>query len=101
MTDEEMEIRTLFREKYREMAPEDYKDSPDTMIFTCDNKGRICEIIVKSRYEPVRLTFEHLETLSKILGTKHIDVEDQRSGGCESCDWGSNYGVNISVWYDE
>lgn len=98
MTQEE-QIKALFKEKHEEMSPGDYRDSPDSVFLHFDKQGRIREIIVEHMYEPIRLTFDHLAALSKILGTKRIDVDNQSSGGCESCDWDSNYGVNISIRY--
>jgi hypothetical protein len=35
--------------------------------------------------------------LSELFGTDNIDVDDYAYGGCDTCDYGSNYGHEIAI----
>ena len=49
-------------------------------------------------YDRLELKFEHLKQISERFGTDSIDLNEGRSDvGCESCDHGSAYGVEITV----
>jgi hypothetical protein len=50
-----------------------------------------------SMYEAPHLSFDKLKALSKLFGTEKIDVDGYAKKGCESCDWGSNYGHIITI----
>ena len=43
------------------------------------------------------LTFSMLQAISDHFGTTLIDVGDVNQGGCETCDYGSLYGLRIIV----
>lgn len=53
---------------------------------------------IANMYEPPGLTFEIMEELSKFFDTEHIN-DDERfsSGGCESCDYGSEHGFTLTI----
>ena len=48
-------------------------------------------------YESPNLGFASLKALSDLFGTEDIDVDEYRWLGCETCDYGSNYGHDIDV----
>lgn len=48
-------------------------------------------------YGAPNLSFAKLMELSKLFGTEEIDVDDYSSEGCESCDYGSDYGHTIQL----
>lgn len=51
-----------------------------------------------SMYQSPNLNFSTLLKLSDLLGTEDIDVDDYAQGGCETCDYGSDYGHKIQVY---
>lgn len=59
------------------------------------NNGLI--ITIGNMYKSPDLSFAKLLELSKLFGTTEIDVDNYSSTGCESCDWGSDYGHEISI----
>jgi hypothetical protein len=55
------------------------------------------EISYGSMYESPELSFAMLCKLSELFGTKSVDVDNYSSSGCESCDYGSDYGHTIQI----
>lgn len=49
-------------------------------------------------YKAPTLNLAVLIELSELFGTKEIDVDDYSYGGCETCDWGSDYGHTIQIY---
>ncbi len=49
-------------------------------------------------YESPELSFALLMELSELFGTKEIDVDNYSREGCESCDYGSDYGHTIQIY---
>jgi hypothetical protein len=56
------------------------------------------EITYGRMYESPELSFSILKQLSELFGTDEIDVDDYSYSGCESCDYGSDYGHTIQVY---
>jgi uncharacterized protein (TIGR02996 family) len=56
------------------------------------------EIKYGEMYTAPALTFDALSQLSELFGTTQIDVDDYSQGGCETCDWGSDYGHTIQIY---
>jgi hypothetical protein len=54
-------------------------------------------IIIGNMYKSPELSFAKLLELSQLFGTTEIDVDNYSETGCESCDWGSDYGHEISI----
>ena len=50
------------------------------------------------QYEAPELNLEKLIQLSVLFGTTKIDVDDYAYSGCESCDWGSDYGHELQIY---
>lgn len=48
-------------------------------------------------YESPTLNFASLIKLSELFGTQEIDVDDYAHSGCDTCDYGSDYGHEISI----
>lgn len=55
------------------------------------------EISYGMMYDPPQLGFSQLMELSKLFGTEDINVDNYSVGGCESCDYGSDYGHTIQI----
>ena len=70
-------------------------DGLDTCDFYCDNNH--LRIKIGKMYESPNLSFAKLLEISKIFGTTNIDVDSYNMSGCESCDYGSDYGHNIDI----
>jgi hypothetical protein len=60
------------------------------------NKGCL-KIEYGCMYEAPLLNFSVLKKLSELFGTDNIDVDDYAYGGCDTCDYGSNYGHEIAI----
>lgn len=56
------------------------------------------ELQYSNMYERPTLGLKKLMQLSKLFGTEEIDVDDFSCGGCETCDYGSDYGHTIQVY---
>jgi hypothetical protein len=56
------------------------------------------ELSYSSMYESPVINFARLKALSDLFGTEAIDVDDYANAGCETCDWGSDYGHTIQVY---
>jgi hypothetical protein len=55
------------------------------------------EITYGCMYSSPSLDFGKLVKLSKLFGTENIDVDNYSRRGCDSCDWGSDYGHTIQI----
>lgn len=49
-------------------------------------------------YDRPELNLNKLIELSKLFGTTEIDVDDYSQSGCDTCDYGSDYGHEIQVY---
>ena len=64
------------------------KDKGDNYVFYIKHSAM---------YSAPTLQFAKLKKLSEIFGTEKIDVDDFGHGGCETCDYGSEYGHEITL----
>lgn len=48
-------------------------------------------------YSAPDLNYNHLKQLADFYGTTKIDVNGYANSGCETCDYGSNYGHHIEI----
>lgn len=55
------------------------------------------EIRYGTMYKAPPLTIAALKRLSELFNTDNIDVNNYAMGGCDTCDWGSEYGHTIQV----
>lgn len=55
------------------------------------------EIDYDRMYSAPELTFQKLKALSELFGTDEINVDNYNIHGCETCDWGSDYGHTIQI----
>jgi uncharacterized protein (TIGR02996 family) len=56
------------------------------------------QLVWGKMYDAPAITLGLLQKLGNLFGTTQIDVDDYAQGGCESCDWGSDYGHTIQVY---
>lgn len=65
---------------------------------TVARDGDAVRLTVKQMYEHPGLSMKHLKALSEFFGTDNINDDDRFSnGGCESCDYGSEYGFTLTA----
>lgn len=80
----------------------------EILSVLCVNEDRPYCIVTKiargfelqygQEYSSPNLSFEKLLGLSELFGTKAIDVDDYATQGCETCDFGSDYGHTIQIY---
>lgn len=91
----ESEIKTFMESLYEEQQDinwrtsyfDNYKDYPDKIEFTFRNE-----------YDKLDMNTEILFKMIQFFNTDQIDFDDNDSGGCETCDWGSRYGHDFTIW---
>lgn len=57
----------------------------------------LIEIRYGAMYQAPALNLDRLLAIGALFGTKAVDVDDYANGGCETCDYGSDYGHTIQV----
>jgi hypothetical protein len=62
------------------------------------HKTNSFEIKYGRMYNSPGINFATLKKLSDMFGTDKIDVDNYSSGGCDTCDWGSDYGHTIQIY---
>lgn len=55
------------------------------------------DIAVQRMYEPPILNLDVLMKLASFFGTIKIDDDRFSWGGCETCDYGSSYGFDLTI----
>jgi hypothetical protein len=66
--------------------------------FKCRKLKKGFELEFGQMYEShAEINFKTLSVLSRIVGTEEIDIDDYANSGCESCDFGSDYGHTIQI----
>lgn len=56
-----------------------------------------CDIEYGAMYDPPPLNLRHLAAIGKLFGTDDVTVNGYSVSGCETCDYGSDYGNTINV----
>lgn len=69
----------------------------ETLEFSYDKPTDSINIRIGNMYTSPNLSFDKLLQLSKLFGTTKIDVDDYAHSGCDSCDYGSDYGHEIRI----
>jgi hypothetical protein len=54
-------------------------------------------LTVGKMYDAPGVTFELMKAMSEVFGTDSIDVDNFAHSGCETCDYGSDYGHDIQL----
>lgn len=86
------EILKKLTELYRDL----YDWKPIRREVTC-NQSDIVVIKISSMYEPPRLSFAILKQLSDFFGSDNIADSRFSHSGCDSCDYGSDYGFELVI----
>lgn len=56
------------------------------------------ELQIGKMYDAPNLSFERLDAVARFFDTKNVETESEFShGGCETCDYGSEYGFILLV----
>lgn len=75
---------------------------PGNVSIDITFKGNIVYIELSAMYSAPGLTFKQLLELSKFFNTDKIDDNDKiNQPGCETCDYGSQYGFTLKIELDE
>lgn len=62
------------------------------------NEDKEVRLKISKMYEAPGLNLQVLMALAEFFGTKHINDDDRFShGGCETCDYGSEYGFVLTI----
>lgn len=72
-----------------------YRSDPHLKVYMLSEN--VLRITYGQMYESPTLNVKTLLELSKLFGTTDINVDDYSFVGCESCDWGSDYGHDIDI----
>lgn len=91
----EVAIRALYNQGYG-----------DGLNVSCQERdGKWYVTVVKEYDAPSFKDMSFLvgmQKIAEVLGCKNLDIEDNISrSGCETCDWGSEYGYRFVAWNDE
>lgn len=70
----------------------------DYSYFVIDRRDNGVALTITAMYDNPGLSFDQIEGLAKFFDTKNVETEEEvRSGGCESCDYGSKLGVVLLI----
>lgn len=56
-----------------------------------------CDIVFGKMYDPPSINLHHLNAIGLLFGTDDVTVNGYELAGCETCDFGSDYGHTINV----
>lgn len=56
------------------------------------------ELTIGQEYNAPACGFKQLKQLAEMFGTDEIDVDNYAHSGCETCDYGSEYGHTIQIY---
>lgn len=73
---------------------EEYRDAPDIDV---DMRKDSIDLKVSAMYEAPGLSFAILKQLSAFFETDNIHDERFDHSGCETCDYGSDYGFTLTI----
>lgn len=69
----------------------------DDCNITLTKRGNQVRVCFERMYEYVEMNFKGLTWLSEYFGSVQIDVENDCSSGCDTCDWGSSYELTVVI----
>lgn len=90
------QITAKIREKVAEVWRE-YPGYGDCKIEIAKD-GSYVDITLSKMYDRPTCSFAQMTALSQFFGTTSIEqVNDWSHGGCETCDYGSDYGFTLRI----
>ncbi len=94
-----MNKETLVTEIAKLLAAQGDDGSLDDLAVEIEqNKQLTFRIQITRMYSYVVIQFKTLDALAKLFKTDQINLSDgDHSCGCETCDYGSSYEVNITI----
>lgn len=81
-------------EEFKVMLQGIFSDVENCSIFVTPKE---INISISNMYSAPTLNFDTLLKLSEMFGTTSINVDDFSNEGCETCDYGSEYGHNLQI----
>lgn len=101
ITHEVSAVKEFCEELWRKHSEKHYLSTPDSIEVSGEMSSYV-RIRVASMYSAPGLNFALLSDLSEFFGTRNINDDDRFGhGGCDTCDYGSSYGLELSVRPDE
>ena len=97
MTAEELHLQQVI-----ENANVRYNENPDIVCIDRHEPGRII-VMFQNMYEFANCTFGTLCAVGEFFGTDRVNVIDESRnvwGGCDTCDYGSQYYFELEVLID-
>lgn len=88
------ELKNTICDIFKDSVPQ-YRKSKYCRIEKIDDGF---EISISAMYEAPTISFETLKKISGLFGTDKIDMDNFGHGGCETCDYGSDYGHTIQIY---
>lgn len=67
------------------------------IVNTIVDNNNYLEIRLSKSYDYPEVNFKFLKQLSEIVGSDEINDERFSMSGCETCDYGSNYEITLSI----
>lgn len=75
----------------------EYNDIVPIKFIPVRKDGNKFYFKINRMYNAPALSVAHIMDMVNLFGTKKIDINNYGSSGCETCDYGSQYGYNITV----
>lgn len=92
------EIRFFLLDMFPDLRDREYNRAMVRVDRSRDDGRLLVSVFTSYDDEPhPALTFKTLAEVAAFFGTDSIDAGERREGGCESCDYGSEYGFDLLV----
>lgn len=90
-------IETWVKNTWLDLTPEEdkWKGGPERIVVNVHPE--YYDLTLSSMYDPPGLSLKHLIALAEFFGTQNIRDERFSYGGCETCDYGSDYGFTLII----
>lgn len=91
-----LKVHNLKYKKLSEEVANCFKDEEDFRAWRdlevdVEDNGEDLKVKVWQMYEYLPLSFKVMRKLAEVFGTEKYGVNNWSSGGCETCDYGSQY----------
>lgn len=93
----EMATKQEIEDGIRGIVRPDEWEMGDDLKYEIVWNGSDLKATVTQMYSYVVCNLAELKALSELCGTDHINLDKDRFGGCETCDYGSRYEIDIFI----
>lgn len=84
---------------FKELWQDNKYTEPDKTVIKETSTGWRVEL--ERMYGYATLSFARLSKISEFFGTKNINEDRRSQDGCETCDYGSSYTINLTIEEDK